>query len=62
MSEIPPSSSIAQTDLTYRCMQCGIESKEATCFIGVAAKGPQRYSLEAQVADDHSVFECVGDF
>lgn len=32
--------------LLYRCMQCGIESAEASCFIGVAAKGPQLYPVK----------------
>jgi hypothetical protein len=36
----------AANETVYRCIQCGIESKEATCFVGIAAKGPQRYPVK----------------
>jgi Zn-dependent protease len=29
----------------YRCNRCGIESKEPSCFVGVARKGPQRFAV-----------------
>src|SRR5882672_5672306 len=29
----------------YRCNRCGIESKEPSCFVGVAKKGPQRFAV-----------------
>jgi Peptidase family M50 len=33
------------TPTIYRCSQCGIESREPTCFIGVAKRGPQKYAV-----------------
>jgi peptidase M50-like protein/tetratricopeptide repeat protein len=41
-----PAAATASNDVLYRCIQCGIESKEATCFVGIAAKGPQRYPVK----------------
>jgi hypothetical protein len=32
--EINPPPLTPATETVYRCIQCGIESKEATCFIG----------------------------
>jgi Zn-dependent protease len=31
-------------DIVYRCIQCGIESKEVSCFAAIATIGPQKYS------------------
>jgi len=34
----------AAPDILYRCIQCGIESREASCFAGIATKGPQQFA------------------
>jgi hypothetical protein len=39
MANIEPPAAAPLNDILYRCIQCGIESKEATCFVGIAAKG-----------------------
>jgi hypothetical protein len=44
MTNIVPPTPAAE--VLYRCIQCGIESREANCFIGIAANGPQQFPLK----------------
>jgi tetratricopeptide (TPR) repeat protein len=42
----PPSlSTSVRPNAVYRCNQCGIESLESSCFVGVSRKGPQRFAV-----------------
>jgi hypothetical protein len=43
-SATPTSPATAKPDVVYRCIQCGIESKERTCFAAIATKDPQKFS------------------
>ncbi|MGO9935303.1 MAG: site-2 protease family protein [Steroidobacteraceae bacterium] len=46
MANVVPPGAAPPNDILYRCVQCGIESKEASCFVGIAVKGPQCYPVK----------------